>query len=85
MKIKNGFTLKKVMGSYMIVSTTDESFNNVQTMNETGAFLWELLKEDTTIDSMSQKVAEEYEIDEETAKRDIEAFVDKLKSAGLID
>lgn len=84
MKIKSGYIVKKVMGSYMLVSTSGEE-STMQTLNETGAFLWSLLEEDTTIESMTEKMVAEYEIDAPTAKNDIEAFTEKLRLSGLLE
>ncbi len=84
MKAKDGYIVKKVMGSYMLVSTEDEG-RTMQTMNETGAFLWELLASDTTVDEMAEKLTAEYEVDAESAKTDIEAFVEKLRASNLLD
>ncbi len=86
MKIKNGFILKKVMGSYMIVCTDDSyDFNGMQTLNETGAFLWNSLCEETTEDALLNKMLAEYDVDEITARGDIKAFLSSLESAGLLE
>ena len=84
LKIKPGYIVKKVMGSYMLVSVIGEE-STMQTLNETGAFLWSLLEEDTTIESMTEKMVAEYEIDAATAKSDIEAFTEKLRLSGLLE
>ena len=86
MKIKSGYILKKVMGSYMVISESNlDGTNAMQTVNETGAFLWSLMKEDTTVSDMTQAMIKEYDIDEETAKSDIEAFVLKLSKSGILE
>ena len=84
MKIKDGFILKKVMGSYMLVSVDGEG-GTMQTMNETGAFLWEQLSDHTTIDALVEKLLSEYDTDPDTARADVTAFVAKLKSSNLLD
>ncbi|MBQ8003363.1 MAG: PqqD family protein [Clostridia bacterium] len=84
MKIKSGYTLKKVMGSYMIVALAGD-VSHMQTTNETGAFLWELLQNDKTTDELVAALISEYETDAETAKRDIESFTAKLREASLLD
>lgn len=84
MKIKSGYIVKKVMGSYMLVSTNGEE-STMQTMNETGAFLWNLLTNDTTVEEMTEKIVSEYDIDPVSAKGDIEAFLQKLKASNLLD
>lgn len=86
MKIKNGFILKKVMGSFMIVCTDDTfNVNGMQTLNETGAFLWNALLEDTTEDALLEKMLAEYDVDEATAKNDISSFVAALKKSNLLE
>lgn len=85
MKIKDGYIIKKVMNRYMIVSTDDSAVHNMQTLNETGAFLWNLLTEETTIDKMCLSLTAEYDIDADTAKKDIEKFVSSLDAASLLE
>lgn len=86
MRIKPGYILKKVMGSYMVMNTDIDSpdINAMQTLNETGAFLWTLLEQDTTKEAMAEALIKEYEVDKATAERDIEAFVKKLENSNLI-
>ena len=42
MRIKDGFVLRNVAGSFIAVATGEEAinFNAMITTNETGAFLW---------------------------------------------
>lgn len=86
MKIKDGYILKKVMGSYMVVPVGENVSNSrMQALNETAAFLWDMLSSGTDADTMCARLTEEYDIDTETAQKDIAAFVSKLKSANLLD
>ena len=84
LRIKSGYIVKKVMGSYMLVSLEGEG-STMQTMNETGAFLWDALSSDTTIAALTEKMVKEYDIDAATAQSDIENFVARLRAAGLLD
>ena len=72
------------MDSYMIVSLTDE-MNHMQTLNETGAFLWDELSTDTDETKLLARLTEEYDIDPDTAKSDIDNFIKKLRAANLLD
>lgn len=85
MKIKEGFIVKKIVDTYMVVSTASADFTKMQTMNETGAMLWETLQTDTDIDALVSKLLAEYDVDEATARRDAEEFVAKLREADLLD
>jgi hypothetical protein len=48
MKAKNGFVLRKVADNYIIVAAgrTSLDFSKVINLNETGAFLWNLLEKE---------------------------------------
>jgi hypothetical protein len=55
-------------------------------MNETSAFLWEKVKDkDFTIDDLVTMLTDEYDVDEETAKKDCESLMKLWGKIGLID
>lgn len=86
MKIKNGFILRKVGGQNVVVAVGKASleFNGIIRLNDTGKFLWEQMKGDTTEEQLLDAMLNTYEIDRETAEKDISAFIDKLKGADLL-
>ena len=88
MKIKKGFVLEKVGDSYLscAVGKLASEFSGFVRLNETGAFLWNLLDgADLTVDEMVSKMTAEYDISEEIAKRDIENFTENLKKNGILE
>lgn len=86
MKIKNGFAKREIAGSYIVVpvGSTSNEFNGMITLNESGSFFWDCFTNDITIDDAVKKVTAEYDIDETTAKKDIENFINLLKENNLI-
>lgn len=86
MKIKNGFILRKVGGQNVVVAVGKASleFNGIIRLNDTGKFLWEQMKGDTTEEQLLDAMLAAYDIDRETAEKDISAFIDKLKGADLL-
>lgn len=86
MKIKDGFILREVAGSYLVVAVgvRVKDFNGMVNLNETGAFLWKLLEKGATEEEAVAELLKEYDVDEETAKADVKAFVSKLTEAGLL-
>ena len=86
MKIAEGFLLKSIAGTHVVVPTGSNtvSFGNIISLNETGVFLWEILENDTTEENLVNSMLEEFDIDEATAKADVAEFVGKLKEAGLL-
>ncbi|MCH5202148.1 MAG: PqqD family protein [Oscillospiraceae bacterium] len=87
MKVKEDFLLRKVAGCYVVVpvgrATVD--FNGMLNLNETGAFLWEKLQNDTTKEELVASLLKEYEIAEDIASRDVDVYIKKLEDAGLIE
>ena len=87
MKLKSGFVLRQIGGSYVVVAVGLQTldFKGMIRLNETGAFLWEkLTAEDCTKEDLIAALTTEYEVDEATASRDVDAFVVSLKEADLL-
>ena len=87
MKIRNGFMLRKVGGQNVVVAVgaASRDFNCIIKLNETGAFLWELLKSERTPEELTEALLAEYDIDRETASADVESFAERLSRAELLD
>lgn len=86
MKLKTGFVLRKVADTYVVVAIGAEAkkHNVMITLNETGALLWEKLSEGADEDSLVKAILEVYDIDEATAKADVNKFIEKIKVEDLI-
>lgn len=54
-------------------------------MTETGAFIWSVLPQAETEEDVVNKMLEEYDVDKETAQKDVKEFLDRLRSYGIID
>lgn len=87
MKIKDGFILKEIAGSFVVMPTGEAlvDFNMMLTLNETGVFLWEHIAEGAKKEDLLDAILGEYDIDEETAKADIDEFVDMLIAKKVIE
>lgn len=86
MKINDQFVLREISGSFIVVPTGDRlvDLNGMITLNETGAFLWNLLLADTTKETLADAMTKEFDIDGETAEADIQEFIESLKSIGAL-
>lgn len=86
MKINKNFVLKKVANNYVAISVGAKSdFKGYIQLNETGAFIFNCLKEETTIDEIVEKLTKEYDVSKECAKTDIQEIIKNFKENGLID
>ena len=87
MKTKKGFTVRNIAGSDIVVpvGNAEKIFNGMITLNESGAFFWNALLKDTTVDEVVKKVTSEYDVDEERARADVEKFIEQLRENNLIE
>lgn len=86
MKIREGFIIREVAGSFVVVAvgSAAKEFGGIINLNETGAFLWKALEKGATAEELVSKLLEEYEVDEATARADVDAFVKKLQENQLV-
>ena len=77
MKIKEGFIVKEVAGSNVVVPVGENlvDFQLMLTLNDTGLFLWNALKDDTTEEALCDKLCAEYNVDKETVRQDVAEFL----------
>ena len=86
MKLKEGFVLRDVAGSCVVVPTgADINFNGMISLNDTGKTLWQRLEAEATIDDLVDSLTAEYDVDRDTAKVGAERFVEKLRQHGFIE
>ena len=50
-----------------------------------GSFIWNALSEDLTLDALSARITDVYEIDAATAKADAEEFLAELRRVGALE
>lgn len=85
MKLKDGFILRDVAGQTVVLpSGSDLNLNMMITLNGTGEFLWKRLETGAEFDELVQALLAEYDVDEATATRAVQGFVDKLVANGFL-
>ena len=86
MRVDKEFVLREIAGDYIIIPTgkTVLDFNGLITVNEVGAFLWNMLQEEVSVDDLVKGILSEYEVEEEVAREDIQEFLDTLISGGIL-
>lgn len=89
MKTKQGFNLREMCGENIIVAEGEANidFSNIISMNESAAFLWRKLQQlpAFTIDTMTDLMLEEYDVDASTARADCAALAATWAEAGIIE
>ena len=85
MKLKEGFVLREVAGSNVVIPTGNQlDLNMMITLNDTGCFLWRMLEQGASEAELLSAMLAEYQVDEATAKVHIDAFCEKLSSNGFL-
>lgn len=87
MKIKKGFIVRKVGGENIAVPVGErgKSFHGMIKLNETGNFLWEFFLKDHTEEEAVRALLKEYDVSEETAQKDVQAFINVLLENGFAE
>ena len=85
MKLKDGFILRNVAGETVVLPVgSGLDLNMMITLNDTGAFLWEQLGNETDEAALVAALLKEYDVDEATARSAVSAFVKKLSDNGFL-
>ncbi len=87
MKIKKGYEMRAIADQVIVVPLGKEAlnFNGMITLNASGKLLFEALQKATSKDNCVALLLEHYDIDQETAERDVEAFIATLAQHNLLD
>lgn len=87
MKLKPGFQLVDVADEYMIIPVGEEtdSFNGIIALNEESYFLLQRMKDNSTVEELSNILMKEYDVDIDTAKSSVKLFIQKMLQYGVIE
>ena len=75
-------TASRILAGEAVVLTPMNS--KIHGFNETGSRIWELLEGEPTVGELVARIHSEFQVSEEEARADIEAFVEALKIRGLV-
>lgn len=87
MKIKKELCLRNIGGDDILVpvgKTVDE-YNGLFFLSPVGALVYRGINNGLNEDEILSSVLEEFEVDEKTAKNDVNAFIDQLKEFGIVE
>ncbi len=86
MKIKDGLQLRRVAGENVVLPDNETlDLNFMITLNDTGAFLWEKLQNETTVENLVEALLAEYNVDACRAQRSVENFLTGLRDSGFLE
>ena len=83
MEFKKEFILREIVGEAVLIPTgaTAAQFNGLMSVNE---FIWENYEKASNEDELLKFVLDEYEVDEDVAKTDLDEFLAVLRENEII-
>jgi coenzyme PQQ synthesis protein D (PqqD) len=78
---EQGLNWREIEGEVVILDVEQSHYLN---LNPTGSALWLMLAEGATERQLVDKLTEEFDVDEPTARHDVETFVTSCRQNGLL-
>ena len=87
MKIKDGFVLRSVMGSYVVVAVgaASKSFRGMVKLNSTAADIWKCIESGFSKGEICDMLFEKYDVEREKLEKDVDGIIRDLVEQGFID
>ena len=92
MKIKKGFILKKLnentpneLNVVIAVGEASKNINGYIKLNETAVILWNKLELGASFDELVEALLNEFDVDENVARKDVLSVIKILQSIGALD
>ena len=86
MRRNSEFVLRQVAKKNVVVpiGAAAEAFHGMITLNTTGKFLWDLLEQEQTEESLAKALVDRYGISEERALGAVKKFLEPIYPTGAI-
>lgn len=89
MRIKKDFVLREVCGENVIMGENLKAidFRKILSLNESAAWIWKEAQAqgDFTIESLTERLCEEYDVTAEEAHSSVTDLLEKLDKEGVIE
>lgn len=84
---KKNFVARSVNNELVLVPLKNQvaDMTSLFNLNEVGQFIWNQINENETLETLTAKICDEYEIDEAIAKEDLTHFLEDLENFILND
>ncbi|HZU80606.1 MAG TPA: PqqD family protein [Acidimicrobiales bacterium] len=82
MRRRSDVVWRQVDGSIVVLDLRTSQYFS---LNPSATVLWQLLQDDTDVDTLVDALVEREDVDRERATSDVGAFVEQLRSLRLVD
>lgn len=86
MKTNKEYMLREIAGETVLVPTgsASQKLNGMIRLTESAAYIWKQVDTAADLEEIVARVQDEYEVDEDTARRDIYGFLRELYVRGIV-
>lgn len=86
-KADNSIMLREIAGEYLLIPVGESAtrIHGMISLSESGYLLWKRIQTEATEEDLIDLILAEYVIDRETATKDVRAFVQKMRKAGILE
>lgn len=87
MKVKKDYILREVAGEYLLIPVGEAALKTkgLISLSESGYLLYKQLQQDCEKQDLVQRMLQEYEVTEDQASADIEAFLEQMRSIDMLE
>lgn len=88
MRIKEGFKLRPLGKEHVVTCENIAliNFNKVISLNSSATYLWESVQgKDFTAETLTDLLLDKYDVEREVAAKDVDALVQQLIEAGVVE
>jgi len=86
MTVSKNLILRQIAGENILIPVGEASISvhGMITLSESGLLLWERLQTEATEEELVDLLLDEYEVDEATARADVQSFLNSLRNTRLL-
>ena len=87
MKVRSGFKLNSVCNQSFLVPMGEKNidFSKLIALNESSLLLWKRMEQgDFTEGDLVQTILDEYEVDADTARKDVRNIIEQFKAENIL-
>ena len=86
MKTHPDFVLRQIAGENILVPCGESTkrLSGLINMNGTAAFIWQNINDAKNLDELTARVVNSFEVDEETARRDVNGLTAEMIQKGMV-
>ena len=87
MRVKDNFILRQVAGESLLIPVGEAALEvkGLIALSESGCLLYERLRQECSRQELIDLLTEEYEVTEQTAGEDVDAFLEKMRMLDMLE